>query len=265
MTGITYDMRRADWLAGDTWMSAPAFPNWSAIDLIIIHWPGGNGVPVSGDPNRVNQFVRNQQANSVRTRGYNLGYSTSVDWLGRRIEIRGDINRNAANAPAALNARSVSIQVITNLDGAMTDAQVAGVRDLVGQFQARAPRAQIIGHRDGPRFEAGATATQCPGDVIYARIGRGDFNPSNPTPTPPPEDDDMTPDQAAQLQAVHDALLVQNPVTTDPGMSIAHQATQTHTIMRTFWDGFPGNIVDGPGRLARTIKNIAAKVGAASE
>lgn len=254
---MNWDVTRTDWLAGQAWGSSPAFPAWSSIDLIIVHWVGSNGVPVSGDPARVEQTLRNMQHSWLNSKGYNLGYTGAVDWLGRRLEIRGDTARNAANAPAALNARSVSYLCLVNLDGAMTAAQDGALTDLIGQALAAAPAARLIGHRDGPQFEAGATATQCPGDVIYGRLCAGDFDPGDDQTG----DDDMTPEQAAQLQAVHDALLVQNPVS-EPGMSLVHQADQTHTIMRTLWDGFPGNIVDAPGVLARTIKNIAATVGA---
>lgn len=243
--GLVYDVRREDWLAGDTWMSAPTFPAWSAIDLVIIHWPGGNGVPVSGDPNRVLQFVRNQQANSVRSRGYNLGYSTSVDWLGRRIEIRGDRNRNAANAPAALNARSFSIQVLTNLDGATTPAQDDGIRDLVAQVFARAPICQVIPHRDGPQFEAGATATACCGDLLAARVHAGDFNPGT-TPTPPQPEPEP-----------------EEPVTND---DINRIAAEVMRRMSAQYGGTPGvSPSDGSvGRLVRverTVNGIASSIG----
>ena len=90
-------------------------------------------------------------------------------------------------------------------------------------------------------------------------IAQSSPTPPDPTPTPP-GDDNMTPEQDAMLRAIYNALFVQNPVA--PDTSIVHQVTQTHTIMGTFWDGHPGNIVDGPGVLARTIKNTAGKVGA---
>jgi hypothetical protein len=81
--------------------------------------------------------------------------------------------------------------------------------------------------------------------------------------TAPPEedDDDMTPEQAKQLDEVHKALHANDyPY---PGMVNARtQIDRTYTIMSAFWDGAPGTIKDGAGVLARTIKNIAAKVGA---
>lgn len=235
---MNWDVTRTDWLAGTAWGSSPAFPAWSAIDLVIVHWVGSNGVPVSGDADRIDQLLRNMQSSWLNGKGYNLGYTGAVDWLGRRIEIRGDTARNAANAPAALNARSVSFLCLVNLDGAMTTAQAAALSDLVAQALAAAPRATLIGHRDGPRYETGATATQCPGDVIYARLCNGDFT------TPPNGDDDMTPDQAAQLD-------------------------QIHTIMSgSFW---PNRFVPPPGpnvtdvqngELATRIRNIETKLDA---
>jgi hypothetical protein len=47
-------------------------------------------------------------------------------------------------------------------------------------------------------------------------------------------------------------------MSSEKGMSLVNQTTQVHTIMRSFWDGWPNNIVDGPGALARTIKRIAS-------
>ena len=59
------------------------------------------------------------------------------------------------------------------------------------------------------------------------------------------------------MKAVHDALLVQNPVAA-PGANIAHQVTQIETVASTLWDAYPDGIIkDAKGSLARTIKRIA--------
>lgn len=80
-------------------------------------------------------------------------------------------------------------------------------------------------------------------------------------PPPDPGDGDLTPEQAQKLDDIHDALLADGyPF---PGMvNMRTQVDRIYTIMNVFWDGFPGNIKDGPGVLARTIKNVAVKVGA---
>lgn len=78
-------------------------------------------------------------------------------------------------------------------------------------------------------------------------------------PPNPQEDDDMTKDEHDALMAVRDALLVRDP--TDGGPAMVSRINQTHTIMHTLWDGFPGNIVDGAGSLARTLKRIATHLG----
>lgn len=82
-----------------------------------------------------------------------------------------------------------------------------------------------------------------------------------PPPAPEPGDDDLTPEQSQQLDEIHKALHANDyPF---PGMvNMRTQVDRTYSIMSTFWDGFPGSIVDGAGVLARTIKNTAAKVGA---
>lgn len=252
---INFDVHRADWLAGDPWPDdSPAFPAWPQIDLIIIHWPGTNGVPTTGNPDDVLEFLRGQQRYSRSAKGYNLCYSSSVDWLGRRIEIRGDQYKNAANAPGALNTRSFSVDVLTNLDGAMTDAQVAGVTDLANQIRAAAPGATVIGHRDGPNYETGATPTACPGDPIYARIRNGDFNQTT-------GDDDMTPEQDAMLRKIHDAIYIDDGVM--PGYPSIW--TMTNRIYGAVW---PNGVLDAAGNVLASVgtitKRIADKLGVPS-
>lgn len=106
----------------------------------------------------------------------------------------------------------------------------------------------------------------CPGPAKKAQVrdvilGRAADILTAWTTPPPTGDNDMTPEQSAQLDDIHRALFDNDyPF---PGMvNMRTQVDRTYTIMGTFWDGFPGNIKDGPGVLARTIKNIAAKVGA---
>lgn len=63
-----------------------------------------------------------------------------------------------------------------------------------------------------------------------------------------------------KLDAIYSALFVASPAR--PSTAIVHQLTQTEDVVNRLWDGYPGDIVDAPGVLARTLKNIAAKVGA---
>ncbi|HEX5015989.1 MAG TPA: peptidoglycan recognition family protein [Actinomycetes bacterium] len=248
---MIWDLGRSQWLEGTSWPNdSPKHPGWGAIDLIIIHWPGVNGVPVSGDQHKVLEYLQSQQRNyrNDPNRGYNLGYSSAVDWLGRRFQVRGEDCKNAANAPSALNGRSFSIEVLTNLDGHMTPAQDDGVRNLVGQVLSLAPRAEVIGHRDGPKYVTGATATACPGDLIYGRIQAGEFNPSSGG------DDDLTEEQDQMLRAIYNAMFVANPA--DPSTSMVHQATQSLVVQRLWWDNYPNTIVDGPGSMARKLKSL---------
>jgi hypothetical protein len=82
------------------------------------------------------------------------------------------------------------------------------------------------------------------------------------TPTPPPNgDDDMTQEEHDMLKRVYDALFIEESQM--PGYpSIWTSVTQDRTTTLAWWDGYPGNIMDGPGDLARLLKAIAAKVGA---
>lgn len=198
MTRLTLTHRRDTWLGDERWLTGTPLFDWSTITHIVIHWPGHDRVP-DGDPGEFADdmpgYIRAMQRLYRDVRGYNVGYSIAVDYLGGAWELRGDTYRNAANAPQALNRRTISITLLVDLDGIVTDLAVDAVRDLVAQIRAVRPGLPIIPHRHGPTVVAGATATACPGDVITARIAAGDFEPRPPTPapTPPPieEDDDM--------------------------------------------------------------------------
>ncbi len=78
----------------------------------------------------------------------------------------------------------------------------------------------------------------------------------------------MTPEQAAQLdrvtaqvQRLSEAMFVDDAVIKGYP-SVFNMLAQVRTSAVTFWDGFPGNISDSPGSLARAIKAIKTKVGA---
>lgn len=193
--GLTFTRRRSSWIGNEVWLSAPAF-DWAPVDVILIHWPGGNGIPDGTDPDAVAAYLRAKQRYYRDVRGYNAGYNEAVDSAGTDWEIRGDTFRCAANAPAALNQRAYAVQVLTNLDGRMTDAQVAAVRRRVKAIREIRPKALLRGHRDGRALDSAATVTTCPGDAIYARLMAGEFGPPDPSgeptpePTPPPATDE---------------------------------------------------------------------------
>jgi hypothetical protein len=84
-----------------------------------------------------------------------------------------------------------------------------------------------------------------------------------PPPTHPPEPggDDMTQEEHDMLKRVFDALFVDDSQM--PGYpSLWTMITQDRTTTLAWWDGYPGNIADGAGDLARLLKAIAVKVGA---
>lgn len=200
---LTFTHRRAEWLQGDKWLSAPAFPAWSAIDLAIVHYPGGNapdGDP--GDSTDIARYIANNQRSYLAHKKppFNLGYNVAIDWRGETWEIRGDQYRNAANAPAALNARSISFLVITDLDGMTTPAADEAVRDLLAQVRRHSPGVKLIGHRDGRKYYSNATATACPSDRIHALIHAGHFEP-RPAPAPQPPEDDVNWNLPANVRA----------------------------------------------------------------
>lgn len=90
---------------------------------------------------------------------------------------------------------------------------------------------------------------------------QGSPQPQKWAPPPEPGDGDMTDEEHKALMRLHDAMFNDDAVM--PGYpSIWTMTNQTRSAVITFWDGFPGNIKDGAGVLARTIKNTATKVGA---
>jgi hypothetical protein len=156
----------------------------------------------------------------------------------------------------------------------ITQLGLAWLADNAGDFGFALDIHEEPWHWHWYRPGAPTTLTQRTVDVLHdAGINVPDlstfgFYAPDPTPPPPPEDDDMTPEQNAKLDKIEaqvdrlsKAFFVDDSVM--PGYpSIFNMIAQIRTAVVTFWDGFPGQIKDGAGVLARTVKNIATKVGA---
>jgi hypothetical protein len=156
------------------------------------------GTPYADRPHdRCDDYVRQIQAQHMDGNGWSdIGYSFLVCTHGYVYEGRGLRRRNSANGSTSLNNQDYAVLLLVGSSGLTqpTDAQLHGARDAIDYCREEGPAGTWLGgHRDG-------YATTCPGDPIYAWAKAG-----APRPTES-EEDDMTPEQARQLEELH-ALL----------------------------------------------------------
>jgi hypothetical protein len=196
-------------------VDGPAF-SWADIDTIAIHYPGDDDLP-DGDPGEnaddLPGYIRGVQRHyeTHPDRGYSIGYSVAVDWLGGTWELRGDEFRCAANS--GWNHRTVAIWVLVDGADACTPEAAAAVRNLVAQcwgHMATAPNP--VGHR-----QIATSGTPCPGTGIWAQLEAGLFVPSPDAPPPPDEEDDMTPQEREKLIDDIATAVWAKPIDTFPG------------------------------------------------
>lgn len=106
--------------------------------------------------------------------GYSdVAYSFAVCRHGYVLEGRGLGRRTGANGNQTLNADHDAVCVLygTNDDHA-TGEVVNAVREVIQYLRDHGTGKEIKGHRDG-------YATACPGDVLYALVKSGAFEPVN--------------------------------------------------------------------------------------
>lgn len=157
----------------------PAFPGWAAItDGVVWHYPGHDNVPRTSD--EVRRRIRTTQRYYVSARGYSIGYGWKLDPFGRLIEVRGTTFRNAANSGKRvptrnINHSTVSVQVMVDMAGHPTGAQLAAMPLVVEWLESQAGRP--LDHRPHSHWDY----TSCCGDPIRAWLAAGDIR---PTPTP---------------------------------------------------------------------------------
>lgn len=184
---MTYH-KREDW-------QDPRYPVFGPVDnindndTVVLHYTAADDL-IDGDPGEhaedLPQYLRNMQYYYVTQRGYSLGYSFAVDWLGGVWQIRGWEFQSAANR--GHNNHTLPILLLVDGDDPATSFAVAAVQDLVEQAKIRYGRdLVIVGHQD-------IGATGCPGAGIQAQIEAGVFEPRPVVPPvvdPIPEDDVM--------------------------------------------------------------------------
>jgi hypothetical protein len=119
--------------------------------------------------------------------------------LSNTVENYSDVAYNYAGCPHGylLEGRGIGRRTGANGNQELNRAHYAIV-GLVGSSGLTEPPNpmlhEIKGHRDG-------FATSCPGGPLYAWVQRGAPRPGS-TPTPSPEENDMTPEQANQLKEI---------------------------------------------------------------
>lgn len=180
---------RSQWVTSGEPVTGPAFLGWAAMtDGVVWHFPGHDNPPRT--PDAVAQAIRNTQHHYLTSRGYSIGYGWKLDPFGRLWECRGATYRNAANSgkkvPRNVNHSTVSVQVMTGIDGVPTAAQWATMPLVVAWIETQAGRR--LDHRPHSHWDW----TTCCGDPIRAWLAKGDIRPAlTPTLPDPREDPDM--------------------------------------------------------------------------
>lgn len=191
--GVAEVHPRADWVEAAYPVTGPLLP-WSDIIHAALHYSGAATTPESGAG--VRQWCRNTQRSYVNGRGYSIGYQWAVDRRGAAWELRGWALKCAANAGA--NGTTIAIILLVNGNEPANAAQIDTTRKIIAEAQRIAGRSLAI--HDHANLPGATTATSCAGTGVRAQVY------ARPTSVfaPIQEDDDMTDDQAAQLQELYD-------------------------------------------------------------
>lgn len=179
---MKFDHGRADWVRRSKPVTGPAFPGWTAIKRIVVHYPGADwaGMDFNRDGTedyRDTAVLMDNTNNYYWTaRGYAIGYNAAADVFGHTWELRGDTVQCAANK--GVNETSFAILVVVDADNPATFPQIEAVRRLVAQVRVFAGwDVPIVGHG-----EVGSTS--CPGNGIRDQIKVGAFEPRPSLPMP---------------------------------------------------------------------------------
>ncbi len=192
---------RSEW----TTRAAPWQPPRRDVPDVFVHHEGGavRGVPAD------KPAVLREIESGVLGKGYiAIDYNLMVFADGDIWEGRGLAHEDGATINN--NATSVSVCAVGNYEKEPApDALVHGIATAV---QAAAQSGWATGHPN-VRAHREVFQTACPGSNLFARMGEIRALAAG-TPQPVPEDD-LTPEQAIQLQAIYDAL-VTDPATKKP-------------------------------------------------
>jgi hypothetical protein len=121
-----------------------------------------------------------------------VAYNYAACPHGYLLEGRGLRRRTGANGNQTLNIAHYAIVGLVGSSGLTepTDGMLNAIRDGIDLLRQNGAGPEVKGHRDG-------YATACPGAPLYAWVQKGA---PRPTTSPPPQEEDMTPEQDALLK-----------------------------------------------------------------
>lgn len=175
----------------------------SAVIGEALHWPGmAKPIDAAGDigARRVASALRGWQNYHMDVKDWSdIAYQIAIDQAGRAWTLRGLNIRSGANGDATVNKLYGAFLLILAPGEQPSAAMKATVKGVVADFHERFPKASLTpkGHRD-----VRAEGTDCPGDLAYAAIKRGDFTPGKTTTV---QEDDMALTQA-DITAIRTAV-----------------------------------------------------------
>ena len=178
-----------------------------------------------------------------RARGSNgLEYCWVVCQHGYFIEARSTwaqmIARPGSNGTTAANSVRVTGQFMAGtFDAPPSDQEYRWMGEATAHARSQGAGTIVDGHRDH-------YATACPGDALYANLGRIAAYAASPTVE---DEDDMTPEESQKLNSIFDAIFAGGS-SMPRGMSLAQLASGAFPVVRT---------VDGKDALIPTIQEIA--------
>lgn len=126
------------------------------IDLLIVHHTAG---PSTDNSIIIDKEHRNRPKDPFVCIGYH-----KVALANGRMENGRPINKKGAHT-YALNDRSLGIVVVGNFhDHEPSEEQLRLVANQLKYWRAILPKAKIIRHSDGPKYNKNAHITECPGN-----------------------------------------------------------------------------------------------------
>lgn len=199
--GVTFHPRH-EWQDPAKPVSGPYPYKAGQVWTAVLHYTAALNLP-DGDPGEstdIGAYLRQIQASYINGRGYSLGYSFAVDYLGGVWEIRGFDWRPAANNGdfgeyKDINFNAYSLPILCLVDGAdrLTDAAAHAVKQVQAEGWRRTKQAGGSWRSFSPQRHSDSDWTACPGDGIGRDIDEGRVTFSPYTPPPAIEEGDMFP------------------------------------------------------------------------
>lgn len=191
--GVTFHSRES-WQAPNEPVRGPYAYEPARVLFGMAHYTASNDL-IDGDPGEsaddLPQYLRNIQHSYLTHRGYSLGYSFAVDWLGGVWEVRGFDYRPAANdgdkgewEVPNLNRFTVAVLYLVDGDDRLTAEAAAAGRAIYREAHRRTVSAGGEWTQFSPKPHHETDYTACPGNGITRDIseGRLTFDPFSSDP-----------------------------------------------------------------------------------